>query len=91
MVNEMEICTGFNRHQMDPLPGSGRKVQFGVPVYWRCDRCGTERTDIYAVTGARISQTYWRPDDYKEHLADVQGLSKEARVQRAFKVMRAIT
>jgi len=86
---EMEVCTGWNRHKMSSLPGSGRKVQFGIPVYWRCDRCGTERVDVYSVTGKKISQKYYRPDDYQEHLADVRLESAEEKRVRAFQVMRS--
>jgi hypothetical protein len=85
---DMEICTGWNRHKMDPAPGSGRKVQFGIPVYWRCDRCHTERVDVYSVTGKKISQKYYRPDDYQEHLEDVRLESPEEKRVRAFKIMR---
>lgn len=85
---EMEVCTGWNRHKMDTAPGSGRKVQFGIPVYWRCDRCGTERVDVYSVTGKKISQKYYRPDDYQEHLETVRLESPEAKRVRAFQAMR---
>lgn len=86
---EMEVCTGWGRHKMDSLPGSGRKVQFGIPVYWRCDRCGTELVEIFSVTGKRIGRKYYRPDDYQEHLATVRLESREEKRLRAFQAMRS--
>jgi hypothetical protein len=46
-------------------PHSGRPPAGCVRVWWRCERCGTERYDMLDLAMNVVERYYWWPEGYK--------------------------
>lgn len=65
-----EECKGPLRHAWFDAPTDWTPPFPGTPFTLRCERCGTERRDVYDLRGDLMLRRYVYPDGYRYAVGD---------------------
>lgn len=63
----IERCKTYGHAWYEQDVDSAYKPMFGLPVWFECERCGTQRRELWNIHGELASRTYVHPRDWKQH------------------------